>query len=53
MDWTQLAVIEPPKVVALDIAVTPPAYTGLATAVGGPRGQGDRRVGAGDPRPRR
>lgn len=31
MPWTTLAVIEPPKVVALDITVTPPAYTGLTT----------------------
>ncbi|MCI0360512.1 MAG: hypothetical protein L0211_18700, partial [Planctomycetaceae bacterium] len=29
MPWTKLAVIEPPKVVNLVIAVQPPAYTGL------------------------
>jgi hypothetical protein len=35
MPWTELAVIEPPKVVSLDIAVTPPAYTGLPRARAG------------------
>lgn len=29
MPWTELAVIQPPKVLALAIAVRPPAYTGL------------------------
>jgi hypothetical protein len=35
MPWTELAVIEPPKVVSLDIAVTPPDYTGLPSQKAG------------------
>ncbi len=35
MPWTELAVIEPPKVVSLDIGVAPPLYSGLpAVTVG-------------------
>ena len=35
MPWTELSVIEPPKVQSLDIAITPPRYTGLPTEKAG------------------
>jgi hypothetical protein len=35
MPWTELAVIEPPKIVSLAIEVQPPAYTGLPRETAG------------------
>jgi hypothetical protein len=35
MPWTELTVLEPPKVTELEIVVTPPAYTGMPRSAAG------------------